>query len=425
MSWQVVFPVSNVTLNVNTYTFGNLTFHRANTYNVVQHWNIVNATPVIQSAINRVYNTRVVVEATNIKGSNVENAIKNAVFELEKAYDLFSLTFYQENQKIVISEPHLAEDFYVLVKDLNSNHETLHKKTSEFLDNLAIDTNAIVKIRNLNNLFNFIGKPYGHYYKLEQRICDCLHWCRKGNTESRLENRFLNYWVGLEHILLPQQTRFKAREVKNRTAKLLGLSLDREDEIKDIIDTAWNLRNDIVHEAYHKLTKKEINSIKKIRVYTYAVANNLSSLSKKLPRDHKTITDALLLNKNMKHMERLDMLCDLISNKVNINFLPTLTGVKKYYRGTAILKLNGGNLTNMDVIIRFLDDGEYVYVSGSGKNFSNRTPPPILIGKLTIECSIPSLNNTYILKVNEFNGDIINKIQNNKKLDFNSFYFDM
>ena len=100
MSWQVVFPVSIVTLNVNTYTFGNLTFHRANTYNVVQHWNIVNATPVIQSAINRVYNTRVVVEATNIKGSNVENAIKNAVFELEKAYDLFSLTFYQENQKI-------------------------------------------------------------------------------------------------------------------------------------------------------------------------------------------------------------------------------------------------------------------------------------------------------------------------------------
>ena len=102
MAWQVVIPVSNIALNVNTFTFGNLTFHQANTYNVSTHWNIQNQLPAVRNSINRVYGNRVIVEANNIKGKNPETAIRNTGFELERVYDLFSLTFYNINKKIVI-----------------------------------------------------------------------------------------------------------------------------------------------------------------------------------------------------------------------------------------------------------------------------------------------------------------------------------
>lgn len=427
MSWLVVFPISNVRLNFNIYpyTIGNITFHRANRYNVFRSWRVANL-PQLKTPITRMYRNKVIIEATNIAGNDVESAINNAIFELEKIFDLFSVVYYQVKQKVVIVEPNLEDDFYVLLKDNVTNQEHFHLKTSDFLKQLTITHNDILKISKFHNIFPFIGKPAGGYSKLESRIGDCLHWCRKANMDSRNEDRLLNYIIGLEHLLLYDKTSpYKMRNLCERTSKILGLSINHRNRIYNVIKKAWELRSIVVHEAYNNLTSDELKLIEKTRYYVYAVAHNLANLSKK----RKTLVGALSYNDNNISNLRTTRRQKLNSVGVRINNLPRPSNTRtRYYKGSGTIeKSSGHKVTDLDLILKFYDDTEYVYIEGYGKNFTNHNLSISSNDILYIKCILPSLNKKVTLKKIDFNDDIVfqlpNKIRSNNNIHFSSYKY--
>ena len=425
MSWLVVFPISNVRLNINNYTIGNITFHQANLYNVFQSWRVANL-PQLRAPITRMYSNKVIIEATNIAGNDIESAINNAIFELEKIFDLFSVVYYQVKQKVVIVEPNLEDDFYVLLRDVVSNHEHFHLKTSNFLKVLTLTNRDIVKISQFNNVFSFIGKPSRSYSGLERRIGDCLHWCRKANMDSRDEDRLLNYIIGLEHLLLYDMTSsHKMRNLCGRTSRILALSINHRNSIYNTIKKAWELRSNIVHEAYNKLTSEEVKLIETIRYYTYSVAHNLAILSKR----RKTLRGALSYNDRKISNIITNRRQRLISLGVRINNLPLTPNIRiKYYTGSGVIeKSTGQKITNLDLIIKFYDDTKYIYIEGYGKNYSNYTLNISSNDSLYIKCTLPSLNKKITLKKIDFNDDIVlqlpNKIRSNNNIHFSSYKY--
>ena len=100
----------------------------------------------------------------------------------------------------------------------------------------------------------------------------------------------------------------------------------------------------------------------------------------------------------------------------------------RFYDGTGSIKRQNGTIVaDMDVILKFFDDGDYIYNEGYGKNYRNTNLTISSSDNLFIEGRIPVLKKNFELNKVIFQDDIIlqlpNKIRRNQKTYFTAYDF--
>ena len=117
MTWYIVIPISNMQLNVNSYSTGIINLYQANTYNIQKIWNFPKT---ILNPIQTAFQNKVILEAPNIIANNRDEAVEIAILELAKIIDLLSIKHYKDLDKLIVTEPNLQEQFIVLTKNSHS-----------------------------------------------------------------------------------------------------------------------------------------------------------------------------------------------------------------------------------------------------------------------------------------------------------------
>ena len=418
MAWYIVIPISNIKLNVNNYSTGNINLYQANTYNIQQIWNFPKA---ILTPVQNAFQNKVILEAPNIIANTRDEAVEITILELAKIIDLLSIKHYRDLDKLIVTEPNLQEQFIVLTRNLVNNNFNMFVKNQQHIKNLILNQREINDLNSLRNYFPFINKIPNNYSELEKRISTCIHWCRKGNMESRPEDRLAYYFTGFEKLLVYENRGSKKDKIANRTAIMLSISKQNRQDIRDKIIDAYDLRNKVMHEAFSSFTDEEIKLVDIIRIYCYDIAFKISKLS----IYRKTLKGFLEFYKKKIRKNRINKLRRLNSINASINSGQLLTGARKrYHRGQGKLLLSKGHsIADINLIIRFIDDNQFVYIEGTAKNYRNINLRAIQNKKMLISVKVPALNKRLLATINDFEVDIGNCINNNQNINFISYDF--
>jgi hypothetical protein len=107
---------------------------------------------------------------------------------------------------------------------------------------------------------------------LERRLLAAFRWIGQASVESRPEQAFLLYAIGLESILSdPKKTMEVTSRLKLRVCHLCGKSIDDRKQIGVTFDAIYKIRCDIVHAGRTEVTGSDVLTVRNFAKSTLAV----------------------------------------------------------------------------------------------------------------------------------------------------------
>jgi hypothetical protein len=112
---------------------------------------------------------------------------------------------------------------------------------------------------HLDKLNKILMKPEERRRTFEKNILTSIDFYGSGMNEYSYRNRFVNFIISLETLLLVER---EAREaLAKRTARILGPNSVTRQRVEKRINKLYKIRSKFVHEGKDKVTLQDIRSI--------------------------------------------------------------------------------------------------------------------------------------------------------------------
>lgn len=85
---------------------------------------------------------------------------------------------------------------------------------------LTSDTSSFTNL--VASYHTFLNRPSTTYTPLELSVIRAIHWLARGQWETYLPDRLLNYWIAIEQLLVLPAEKNKGEGVRNRLSKLVA-----------------------------------------------------------------------------------------------------------------------------------------------------------------------------------------------------------
>jgi hypothetical protein len=112
---------------------------------------------------------------------------------------------------------------------------------------------------HLDKLNKILMKPEARRRTFEKNILTSIDFYGTGMNEYSYRNRFVNFIISLETLLLVER---EAREaLAKRTARILGPNPEARQRVEKRINNLYKIRSKFVHEGKDKVTLEDIRSL--------------------------------------------------------------------------------------------------------------------------------------------------------------------